>query len=211
MARVAADLYTVQLNGNTHRMAMVCGGCPWCRAHPTERIPAESARLLPLPWPRGQGFRPPAAGLFDSRRIALVFYQQDELTGRRHQRRLADAIEQLVIQGLTRLIGIGGGLIPLRSVLQERLADRIVFCAEIDKALQLPTLDANTPRGPELLIVGESQNLWPVTLRPRPPGHERLLLVPYYLPDPGTPQRRLRDVHAMPGYSLEDFIRKVLS
>ncbi|MFO1431285.1 MAG: protein DpdF [Candidatus Competibacteraceae bacterium] len=211
MARLASDLYTVQLNGNTHRTAMVCSGCAWCRAHPTERTPTEPAHLLPLPQLCGQGFRPPAAGLFDSRRVALVFYQQDELTGRRGQRRLADAIEQLVIQGLTRLIGIGDGLTPLRSVLQERLSDRIVFWAEIDKVLHLPTLDANIPRGPELLIVSEAQNLRLVTLRPRCPGQERLLLVPYYLPDPGTPQRRLRDVHAMPGYSLEDFIRKVLS
>ncbi|MDS4027279.1 MAG: protein DpdF [Candidatus Contendobacter sp.] len=210
VAQVVADLYTMQLNGNTHHVALVCGGCPWCRENPTERIPAESTHLLPLPQPYSRGLRPPTVTLFDSRRIALVFYQRDELTSRRNQRRLADAIEQLVIQGLTRFIGIGGGLIPLRSIFQERLTDRILFFAEIDEVLQLPTLD-DIPSGPELLIVGETHNIRLETLSQRPPNQERLIFVSNDQADPSMPQRRLIDIHAIPGYPLEDFIRRVLS
>lgn len=211
MAHAAVDLYTLQISDRDFHMAAVCAGCRWCRAHPEKRTATENARPLPLPPWQNPGLHPPATGLFDRRNVALVFYLPNELTWRKQQRRLREAIEHLLNLGLLRLIGIGGGLTLISPEQREQLARHRVFIDELEEMLQLPKLDPDMPRGPELLIVGEKSLLQLSTLTPRPVGQERLVLVPENQPDPIMQQRRLRDVYAVPGFSLDDFISKVLS
>ncbi len=211
MAHAAAVLYTLKISDRDFHAAAVCAGCTWCRAHPEERTATEKARPLPLHQWQNPGLRPPATGLFDRRNVALVFYLPNELTWRKQQRRLREAIEQMLNLGLLRLIGIGGGLTLISPEQREQLARHRVFIAELEEMLQLPKLDPDMPRGPELLIVGEKSLLQLTTLTPRPVGQERLVLVPENQPDPIMQQRRLRDVYAVPGFSLDDFISKVLS
>lgn len=211
MAQVVVDLYSLKVSDRDFHAAAVCAGCWWCRVHPEERTATEIARPLPLSQWQNVKFRPPATGLFDRRNMALVFYQPDELTGRKQQRRLHEAIEKLVNLGLLRLIGVGSGLSLMSSEHREQLTHLRLFMAELDEILQLPTLNSDMPRGPELLIVGDKSVLQPTILETRPVGQERLVLVPENQPDPLMPQRCLRDVYAVPGFSLDDFIRRVLS
>lgn len=211
MAHTVVDLYTLKISGQSFYPAAVCTGCPWCRAHQEERTATQIARPLPLPQWQNVGLCSPANGLFDRRNLALIFYQLDELTGRKQQRRLREAIEQLINLGLLRLIGIGGGLALISSEQREKLVCRRIFMTELEETLQLPTMNIDMPRGPEFLIIGENSVLQPTMLESRPLGQERLILVPENQPDPLMPQRRLRDVYAVPGFSLDDFIRRVLS
>lgn len=87
-----------------------------------KRTATENARPLPLPPWQNPGLHPPATGLFDRRNVALVFYLPNELTWRKQQRRLREAIEHLLNLGLLRLIGIGGGLTLISPEQREQLA-----------------------------------------------------------------------------------------
>ena len=96
MAHTVVDLYTLKISGQSFYPAAVCTGCPGCRAHQEERTATQIARPLPLPQWQNVGLCAPANGLLDRRHLALIFYQLDELTGRKQQRRVREAIEQLI-------------------------------------------------------------------------------------------------------------------
>jgi hypothetical protein len=189
-AEILESLYGLQ------RVSRSCSRCSICRHDPTRRQPAS-----PIGEPKGPWQLPSQSLLTrlcgaDGR--LLVTYRQGKL-GPSDSRRLGDTVARLHRIGLAKVIVLGQPPFDMERVL--RVAQRAPMFVS-----QLPSLAySRLPDGPELIIVGENQDLGQASIGPSF-GRVRLFITPE---EQSTSEgHRMRDVFGSRVLMLDEFIER---
>jgi ATP-dependent DNA helicase RecQ len=190
-AEIFEDLYSPQ------RVSRSCSRCSICRRDPTKRQPASPIGEPKGPWPL------PSPSLLirlcgaDGR--LLVTYRPGQL-GQSDSRRLGDTVARLQRMGLAKVIVLGQPPFDMERVL------RVAQGAPMFVSRLPSTAYSRLPNGPELIILGENQDLGQASIGPSF-GRTRIFIAPEeQLTSEG---RRMRDVFGGRVLTLDEFIERV--
>ena len=174
-----------------------CSRCSRCRVDENCRL-----KTVPVGEPRAPWIAPLdplVAELFDHDLRLLVTYDPNNLP-RTASRRLGETLQRLQQARLSKLITLGDQLFDMGRVL--KFAEKSAFFVSHLSSLALSRL----PIGPELVMVGNRQNLEPQNLIPRR-ENPRIFLVPIDQPAPDG--RKLRDVFGGRTLTIDEFNARV--
>lgn len=197
-AEMIAELYRINLEEISYRVALNCGGCP------IGRKPAGCGRLPepvpdpPWPWPISSRLSPSIVDQLDSDGRLVVYYDPEHMD-RPWRRRLGELLKALYRHGVRKMIFMGEALTEHKQVLS--------FAEHCPVFFSTPTTLAvtNLPPGPEFVFVSPGVTLSASSFASRPTGSERLLLIPRDTQDPSRPGIRFLETYGGRDLSLDEF------
>ncbi|WP_425985270.1 protein DpdF [Ensifer sp. R-19] len=190
-AEVFEELY------GADRVSRTCSRCSKCRVSMASRHQTRPVGEPRAPWPGV--ITPEIDRLLDRDGRLLVTYDHDELD-RKASRRLGESFHRLQKDGLSKLLILGRPPFDMARVLQ--FAEYVPFFVSHVPSLALSRL----PKGPEIVLVGNDQQLFAQNLEPRS-GAPRIFIAPR--DQKSHDQRRLRDVFGGRTLTLGDFFSRV--
>lgn len=179
------------------RIGRACSRCSLCRLDENCRRSTVPVGEPQSPW--SVSLDPLIEGLLDRDLRLLVTYDPNGLA-RTASRRLGETLQRLHRARLSKLITLGKQSFDMAQIL--KFAEKSPFFVSDLTSLALSRL----PKGPELVLVGDRQNLEPQNLSPRP-DNPRIFLAPFDQPAPDG--RRLRDVFGGRTLTFDEFNARV--
>jgi superfamily II DNA/RNA helicase len=184
------------------RKAHACSRCALCRADPSARR-AEHPPVEPEPpwlpwWPLADQL----TELLDKRGRLLVLYDADA-TNAQFRRRLGQLLSAVRHAGVFNisLIQVGD---DLAATIRKALSAEPAFLAELERLTQ-----RRLPMGPHFALLGPQASVGAHDLRPRTPGEEQILMVPYSLRDPMRPEVPLSATYSGRTMTFDDVFARL--
>lgn len=190
-AEVLEDLY------GRGRIGRMCSRCRLCRDDEACQKSSVSVGEPLVPW--FQPLDPRIQNLFDRNLRLLVTYEPEGLT-RNASRRLGETLQRLQQAKLAKLIILGDHPFDIDKVL--KFAETTAFFVSRPSSLARSRL----PTGPEVVLLGSGQKLYPQNLTPRP-DNPRIFMAPV---TQGSPDgRKLKDVFGGRTLTFDEFYARV--